>query len=90
LTLEPLAAMMAPIQFYALDGCPFCAKVRTTLDDLGVEYETHSVPSSHAERTEVEEISGQTEVPMIVDPDNGVEGMHESDDIVEYLNEAYA
>jgi glutaredoxin 3 len=81
---------MARVQFYALDGCPFCAKVRTTLDDLGVEYETHSVPSSHAERTEVEEISGQTEVPMIVDPDNGVEGMHESDDIVEYLNETYA
>ncbi|WP_336342941.1 glutathione S-transferase N-terminal domain-containing protein [Halalkalicoccus ordinarius] len=81
---------MAPIQFYELDGCPFCAKVRTTLDDLGVEYETHSVPSSHGKRTEVEEISGQTEVPMIVDPDNGVEGMHESDDIVEYLNETYA
>ena len=81
---------MAPIQFYELDGCPFCAKVRTTLDDLGVEYESHSVPRSHSERTEVEEISGQTEVPMIVDPDNGVEGIHESDDIVEYLNETYA
>ncbi|MFC7008898.1 glutathione S-transferase N-terminal domain-containing protein [Halalkalicoccus salilacus] len=81
---------MAPIQFYELDGCPFCAKVRTTLDDLGVEYESHSVPRSHGERTEVKEISGQTEVPMIVDPDHEVEGMHESDDIVEYLNETYA
>lgn len=80
---------MAPIQFYELDGCPFCAKVRTTLDDLGVEYESHSVPRSHGERTEVKEISGQTEVPMIVDPDHEVEGMHESDDIVEYLNETY-
>jgi glutathione S-transferase len=81
---------MAPIQFYELDGCPFCAKVRTTLDDLGVEYESHSVPRSHGERTEVKEISGQTEVPMIMDPDHEVEGMHESDDIVEYLNETYA
>jgi glutaredoxin len=81
---------MAPIQFYALDGCPFCAKVRRTLDDLGVEYETHHVPSDHAERTEVREISGQTEVPMIVDPDHGVEGMDESDEIVEYLRETYA
>ncbi|ADJ13689.1 glutathione S-transferase N-terminal domain-containing protein [Halalkalicoccus jeotgali] len=80
---------MAPIEFYALDGCPFCAKVESKLDELGVEYTTHSVPSSHAERTDVEEISGQTEVPMIIDPDHGVEGMHESDDIVEYLEETY-
>ncbi len=81
---------MASIEFYELEGCPFCAKVRRTLDDLGLEYESHMVPSDHAERTEVKEISGQTEVPMIVDPDHGVEGMHESDDIVEYLNETYA
>ncbi|MCH7659566.1 MAG: glutathione S-transferase N-terminal domain-containing protein [Euryarchaeota archaeon] len=80
---------MAPIQFYELDGCPFCAKVRSKLDELGVEYDSHSVPSSHAERTEVEEISGQTEVPMIIDSDHNVEGMHESDDIVAYLDETY-
>lgn len=80
---------MAPIEFYELEGCPFCAKVRSKLDDLGVEYDSHMVPSSHADRTEVEEISGQTEVPMIVDPDHGVEGMSESDDIVEYLEETY-
>lgn len=82
--------MMAPIEFYELDGCPFCAKVRQRLDELGLNYESHMVPSSHAERTEVEEISGQTEVPMIVDPDHDVEGMSESDDIVAYLNETYA
>lgn len=81
---------MASIEFYELQGCPFCAKVRNRLDELGLEYESHSVPSSHAERTEVEELTGQTEVPVLVDPDNGVEGMNESDDIVEYLNETYA
>ena len=80
---------MAPIQFYELDGCPFCAKVRSKLDELGVEYDSHSVPSSHAERTEVEEISGQTEVPMIIDSDHDVDGMSESDDIVAYLDETY-
>lgn len=81
---------MVPIQFYELQGCPFCAKVKSKLDELGIEYDSHMVPASHAERTEVKEISGQTEVPMIVDPDHGVEGMAESDDIVAYLEETYA
>jgi glutathione S-transferase len=47
------------------------------------------VPRSHDERTEVEEVSGQTGVPVLVDPEHGVEGMPESDDIVEYLDETY-
>jgi len=37
----------------------------------------------------VEAVSGQRGVPVLVDTDNGVEGMNESDDIVEYLEETY-
>ncbi|QSG04524.1 glutaredoxin family protein [Halapricum desulfuricans] len=80
---------MTNIEVYVLSGCPFCAKVTKKLDDLGLEYVTHEVPASHSERTEVEEISGQTGVPVLVDPDNGIEGMPESSDIVEYLEETY-
>jgi glutathione S-transferase len=47
------------------------------------------VPSSHGERTAVREVSGQTGVPVLVDEANGVEGMPESDDIVEYLEQTY-
>ena len=42
-----------------------------------------------AVHTEVEAVSGQTGVPVLVDPDHGVEGMPESDDIVAYLEETY-
>jgi len=80
---------MSNLELYVLSGCPFCAKVTTKLDDLGLDYETHEVPASHSNRTEVEAISGQTGVPVLVDPDNGVEGMPESSDIVEYLEETY-
>jgi glutathione S-transferase len=59
------------------------------LADLGLEYESRMVPRSHSERTEVEEISGQTGVPVLVDEEHGVEGMAESDDIVAYLDETY-
>jgi glutathione S-transferase len=80
---------MPNLELYELQGCPYCAKVRKKLDELGLEYESHMVPRSHGDRTEVEEISGQTGVPVLVDTDHGVDGMAESDDIVAYLEETY-
>jgi glutathione S-transferase len=80
---------MPNLELYALPGCPYCAKVKEKLAELDLEYVEHEVPRSHAERTEVEEVSGQTGVPVLVDPDHDVEGMPESDDIVAYLEETY-
>jgi glutathione S-transferase len=80
---------MSNLTLYELPGCPYCAKVKTKLSDLGLDYESIEVPRSHDRRTEVEEVSGQTGVPVLVDPDNGVEGMPESDDIVAYLDRTY-
>jgi len=80
---------MSNLELYELEGCPYCAKVTKKLDELGLEYESRTVPRSHSERTEVEQISGQTGVPVLVDPENDVDGMPESDDIVEYLEETY-
>ena len=80
---------MANITLYELPGCPYCAKVIDTLDELDLEYDSIEVPRNHDERTEVEAVSDQTGVPVIVDEEHGVDGMSESDDIVEYLEETY-
>lgn len=80
---------MSNLELYELDGCPYCAKVKDKLAELDLDYESHMVPSSHSERTEVEEVSGQTGVPVLVDPEHGVDAMVESDDIVAYLEETY-
>jgi glutathione S-transferase len=80
---------MSGLILYELEGCPYCAKVKNKLADLGLEYESRMVPRAHSERTEVEEVSGQTGVPVLIDEDNGVDGMAESDDIVAYLEETY-
>ncbi|QKY16338.1 glutathione S-transferase N-terminal domain-containing protein [Halorubrum sp. CBA1229] len=80
---------MTDLTLYELEGCPYCAKVKTKLAELDLEYESVMVPRSHGERTEVEAVSGQTGVPVLVDEANGIEGMSESDDIVEYLDETY-
>jgi len=80
---------MPNLELYVLPGCPFCARVETALDELGLEYERHTVPALRFSRSTVKEISGQTGVPVLVDHDNGVEGMAESRDIVRYLEETY-
>ncbi|HKJ59804.1 MAG TPA: glutathione S-transferase N-terminal domain-containing protein [Halobacteriales archaeon] len=77
------------IELYKLPGCPYCAKVEAKLDELGLEYVEHEVPSAHSQRTEVEALSGQTGVPVLVDEDHGVDAMPESDDIVAFLEETY-
>lgn len=80
---------MSNIVLYELDGCPYCAKVTSKLDELNLDYESRKVPSSHAARDEVKEVSGQTGVPVLIDEEHGVDGMPESDDIVDYLEETY-
>lgn len=80
---------MADLQLYELPGCPYCAKVKDALAELDLEYESIEVPRSHGERTEVEAVSGQTGVPVLVDEANGIDGMSESDDIVAYLEKTY-
>lgn len=77
------------LELYDLPGCPYCVKVKRKLDELDLEYVTHQVPSAHSARTEVKEVSGQSRVPVLVDTENGIEGMPESDDIVEYLEKTY-
>jgi glutaredoxin len=74
---------------YELDGCPYCEKVSDRLDDLGMDYESVPVPGLHSERNEVRAVSGQRQVPVLVDDERGVI-MAESDRIVEYLNATYA
>lgn len=80
---------MATITLYELPSCPFCKKVSDKLDELGIEYETVEVSGAHGQRTEVEAISGQTGVPVIVDEEHDIDGMAESSQIVKYLEETY-
>lgn len=80
---------MSNLTLYELEGCPFCAKVITKLDELSLDYDSIEVPRAHGERSEVEAVSGQTGVPVLVDEEQDIDGMPESDDIVRYLEETY-
>ncbi|HXU12977.1 MAG TPA: glutathione S-transferase N-terminal domain-containing protein, partial [Candidatus Binatia bacterium] len=76
------------LELYQYEGCSFCERVREALDALGLDYVVRSVPRRHAGRDRVVAVSGQTLVPVLVDPDRG-KVVVESDDIVQYLNEHY-
>jgi glutaredoxin 3 len=78
------------LELYRLPGCPYCAKVERTLEDLDLDYKSHTVLPIRFLRFEVKSVSGQSGVPVLVDPEHGIEGMAESDDIVTHLENTYA
>ncbi len=75
------------LEVYQFEGCPFCSKVRQKLTDLQIDFIARTVDPK-GDRERVEEVSGQTGVPVLVDPNTDTV-MPESDDIVEYLEEQY-
>mgnify|MGYP000727505400 CR=1 FL=1 len=74
------------LELYQFEGCPFCSKVRTRMSELGIDFIARQVDKN--DRTRVEEVSDQSGVPVLVDPNTDTT-MPESDDIVEYLEEHY-
>jgi glutathione S-transferase len=74
------------IVLYQAEWCPYCARVRSKLTDLLIDYKTVNVPRDHSERTEVQKVSGQTSIPVMVDGDTI---LADDDDIIPYLDEKY-
>ena len=76
------------LELFQFEGCPFCERVRESLDALGLDYVVRTVPRSHPQRDRVLAVSGQTQVPVLVDHARG-KVVVESDDIVTYLSKNY-
>jgi len=76
------------ITLYRLEGCPFCEFVVDKLDELGLEYKSIWVEGPHSDRNEVKAVSGQRQVPVVIDDDYGVT-MSQSARIFEYLETTY-
>ena len=77
---------MDRIKLYNIDGCGYCAMVRTVLKQLELDYETIDVPWPHHERTEVLQVSGQTMVPVLV---HGEVILSDEYEIIDYLKKTY-
>ena len=77
------------ITLYRLEGCPFCEFVVDRLDELELDYGSVWVEGLHSRRNEVNRVSGQRQVPVVVDDATGVT-MSQSSRILEYLDVTYA
>lgn len=71
---------------YHFQSCPYCAKVRAAVDELGVGLEMRDTRENGKYRDKLVELTGKAQVPCLV-----IDGkpMHESDDIVDWLKENY-
>lgn len=77
------------ITLYSLDGCPYCETVEEALEAHDVEYSTRWVEGLHSRRNEVKRVSGQRQVPVLVDDERGVT-MAESENILQYVDRTLA
>ena len=84
------------LELYQSEGCPYCAKVREKLSELGLSYVTHNPRLPGGQGGDVtnevthEELTagGDDQIPYLVDTDRG-EALYESDEIIDYLTEHY-
>ncbi|MBI2844557.1 MAG: glutathione S-transferase N-terminal domain-containing protein [Armatimonadetes bacterium] len=76
------------MKLYQAEWCPFCARVRAKMTDLGLSYININVPRNKADRKELMEISGQAGIPTLVTED-GLVIADDDDEIIAHLEERY-
>ena len=74
------------IVLYQAEWCPYCARVRSALTDLLVDYQIVNVPREKEKREVVQRVSGQRGIPVMVD---GETVLDDDDDIIPYLQKKY-
>ncbi len=75
------------LALYHFQGCPYCQRVRDAIDRLGLEIGRRDIQLDPSYREELFAATGRTTVPClrIEDASGSVQWMHESSDIISYL-----
>lgn len=80
---------MSALTLYDRPSCPYSKRVRRVLDVLSVEYKEVIVPEARAERDDLDALTGQRGVPVLIDDDHPDGWLADSSDISSYLKENY-
>ncbi len=79
------------LALYHFDSCGYCARVRRTLAELGVEVELRNIQESPKHLEDLVAARGRRTVPVLrIHREGGDEWMPESADIIAYLKERFA
>ena len=75
------------LALYHFEGCAYCSRVKDALARLDLEIELRDIHASPGWRSELVKATGKQMVPClrIEQPSGGVRWMHESLDIIRYL-----
>lgn len=76
------------VTLYRLEGCPYCEYVVDVLKELDVTFDSVWVEGLHSKRDEVRSITGQRQVPVLLDDEYGIV-MSQSARVIEYLETTY-
>lgn len=78
------------MSLYMFEGCPYCDYVVETMEELGLEIEKRDTDENSKFRDELVAATGKTMVPCLrMDEGGESKWMHESEDIVEYLQKRF-
>ena len=79
------------LSLYHFDGCMYCARVREAMRRLDLEIELRDIQAHPNFRSELIAATGKQMVPCLrIEQAGGVRWMHESADIVRYLEREVA
>jgi len=80
---------MPAFTLYDRPDCPYSKRVRRVLDVLSVDHEEVIVSESKTDRDDLESITGQRGVPVLVSDDLSEGYLADSSEISAYLKEQY-
>jgi glutaredoxin len=80
------------LSLYQFPTCPFCLKVRRTIQRLGLKIELRDILKNKAFESELIQQGGLRQAPClrINKSDGTVQWMYESDDIIDYLQKLFS
>ena len=70
-------------KLYTYTSCPYCAKVRSAFEEMGLSYEEIDAERGTPGSEELVKLGGKQQVPFLVDEEAGI-SLYESNDIIHY------
>lgn len=89
---QTIDAQTANLALYQYKTCPFCIKVRRTINELSLNIEIRDVQTDVEHREALREGGGKVQVPClrISNDDDTTTWLYESDDINRYLRDRFS
>jgi glutathione S-transferase len=81
---------MGMLELYQFEECPYSTKVRKKLSEWEIDYILRNVSGDKSQRNRLTNISGQDEVPTLIDSDRDAIIAADEKRIIQHLETYYA